>query len=142
MARGSGGESKRELDPINASSSTSSTPLPLRYNHTGAGGGGYQSLQTATSTAAGDDPTVSVFVPASSSSTSGGGLFGLAARRGLLLHGGALVAAGLLCGLGVGVLIGRGGANGAASSLLSVQGGGEGWPVIWNAYSPQVRSKV
>lgn len=143
-----------------SSSSSSSLPLPLRYHHPptgphrqqqGYGATTYQSLETAAATAAtatdgGDDgPTVSF--------TGRGGLspfFGGRARRalapaGLLLHGSALVAVGLLCGLGVGVLIGRGGGGAGAddmgAALVARVGGAgaAGLPVLGNSFSPQVR---
>lgn len=150
---GAGEESKREAPPhhdASLSSSNSSTlPLPLRYHHPAEQRlygvtTTYQSLETAAAaTAVNDDdgPSISRFPSTSGSRLSpfGGGRR-LLAPAGLLLHGGALVAVGLLCGLGVGVLIGRGGEGAAPSSLMGprVAAGSAGLPVLGNSFSPQV----
>ncbi len=133
---GGGGESKRrEGEPAAATA----TALPLRYGGTYQ----YQSLETAAPIA--DDT-------APMGTTGTGRLFGrrlLASPAGLLLsQGGALIAVGLLCGLGVGVLVGRGGggapSGGGAATLGAQQLGGAGkqhqqlLPVLGNAFSPQV----
>lgn len=134
-------ESKREQQRLPAAAASE---LPLRYTNQSYGATTYQSLETAAPSHAeeGDEPTIVTTIHAANA----GGLspFGRAGRRllapaGMLLHGGALVAVGLLCGLGVGVLIGRGGGGGgmgAESVVASV--GGAGLPVLGNAFSPQV----
>lgn len=148
---GAGEESKREAPPHDASASSSNSsstlPLPLRYHHPAEQRlygvtTTYQSLETAAAaTAVNDDDGPSISrLPSSSRLSPFGGGRRLLAPAGLFLHGGALVAVGLLCGLGVGVLIGRGGGGAAPSSLMGarVGAGGAGLPVLGNSFSPQV----
>jgi hypothetical protein len=130
MARGGGGgnssreggESKREREP---------SSLPLRYG----GSYQYQSLETtaaaAATTDAEDTPTITTSYSAGDRRVFGRRLL---APAGMLLHGGVLVAVGLLCGLGVGVLIGRGGTGGGVSPPLPEAS----LPVLGNAFAPQV----
>lgn len=141
--RRSGGAGDEESKREQRLPAAAASELPLRYTNQSYGTTTYQSLETVARSHAeeGDEPTI-----VTTHAANAGGLspFGRAGRRllapaGMLLHGGALVAVGLLCGLGVGMLIGRGGGGGgmgAESVVASV--GGAGLPVLGNAFSPQV----